>query len=324
MKAAVLEAHGPAENIVYRAWPDPEPAPGEVVVEVRAASLNRRDWWILRNPARGFAPGVLGSDAAGVRADTGEEVVIYPALGWGEREDAPGPDFEIFGVPRQGVFAERVAVEAAMLYPKPAHLSFQEAACLGIAGLTSWRALVTRGGLEAGQTVLVTGAAAGTGTFAVQIARALGARVFVTTSSAEKLAACVQIGAAGGADWHDEDWPRQIRAMAGGGVDLVIDSAGAASWPGSLEALRDGGTLVAFGDTGGDVARLEVMSVVFRQVSIHGTTMGSPREFEAFLAHVAADRWRPVIDRSYPLAETAAAFRRLEGDERFGKVVLTP
>jgi NADPH:quinone reductase-like Zn-dependent oxidoreductase len=322
MRAAVLTGHGPAENIMLRDWPDPEPGPGEVVVEVRAASLNRRDWWIMRNPARGFAPGVLGSDAAGVRADTGEEVIVYPALGWGDAEDAPGPSFQIFGVPRQGVFAERVVVEAGMVYPKPAHLSFEEAACLGIAGLTAWRALLTRGGLRPGQTVLVTGAAAGTGTFAIQIAVALGARVLVTTSSAEKLERCMAVGAAGGADWREPDWPARIRELAGGGVDLVIDSAGAASWPGALEALRDGGTLVGFGDTAGDRADLDVMELVFRQLSLHGTTMGSPREFAAFLDHVAADSWRPVIDSVLPLAETAAAFRRLEDPDRFGKVVL--
>jgi zinc-binding alcohol dehydrogenase/oxidoreductase len=322
MRAAVLTAHGPAENIVEQEWPDPVPGPGEVVVEVRAASLNRRDWWIMRNPARAFAPGILGSDAAGVRLDTGEEVVIYPALGWGDREDAPGPAFEIFGVPRQGVFAERVVVKEEMLFPKPPHLSWAEAACLGVAGLTSWRALLTRGGLRAGQTVLITGAAAGTGVFAIQIASALGARVLVTTSSQSKLDRCTALGAAGGADWRDPDWPRRIREFAGGGVDLVIDSAGAATWPGAIEVLRDGGTLVGFGDTAGDTATLAVMDVVFRQLSVHGTTLGSPREFAALLDHVAPDPWRPVIDSVYPLADTAAAFRRLEDPERFGKVVL--
>jgi zinc-binding alcohol dehydrogenase/oxidoreductase len=250
--------------------------------------------------------------------------VIYPALGWGDRDDAPGPAFEIFGVPRQGVFAERVVVPAEMAFPKPPHLSFEEAACLGIAGLTSWRALTTRGGVAAGDVVLVTGAGAGTGTFTILIARALGARVLVTTSSDVKLAHCMALGAAAGVDWHDDQWPARIRELTGGdGVDLVVDSAGAASWPGAIAALRDGGTLVGFGDTAGDVASLGVMDIVFRQISIHGSTLGSPREFGAFLDHVAADPWRPVIDSVFPLSETAAAFRRLEADDRFGKVVLT-
>jgi NADPH:quinone reductase-like Zn-dependent oxidoreductase len=324
MIAAVLRAHGGPENIDVVEVPDPVPAPGEVLVDVRAASLNRRDWWIMRNPARGFAPGILGSDAAGVRVDTGEEVVVYPATGWGSSEVAPSSAFQIFGVPHQGVLAGRVAVPAECLFPRPTHLSFEETAALPIAGLTAWRALATRGGVGPGSTVLVTGAAAGTGTYLIQIAVALGARVLVTTSSEAKLARCVALGAEGGADRRDDAWPERIRELAGGGVDVVVDSAGAASWPGALRALRDGGTLVNFGDTAGEAATVDVGRIFFGQLSIHGTTMGSPGEFAAFLAHVAEDRWRPVIDSTFPLAKTAAAFRRLDDPERFGKIVVVP
>jgi zinc-binding alcohol dehydrogenase/oxidoreductase len=331
MRAALLTAFGGPEVLRPGEWPDPDPAPGEVVVDLVAAALNRRDWWIRRNPARGTPPLVLGSDGAGrvsalgagvTDVAVGEEVVLYPGRGWGEREDAPGPDFEILGVPRQGTYAERIAVPADLVLPKPARLSFAEAASLPVAGLTAWRALVTRGRVGAGTTVLVTGAAAGTGVFAVQVASALGARVLVTTSSDAKLARLRELGADGGADRTDPAWPQAIRALAPGGVDVVIDSAGADSWPGALEALRDGGTLVGFGDTGGEVAPVDVGRIYFGQLNVCGTTLGSPREFGAFLAHAASARWRPVIDAAYPLEQADEAHRRLDDAARVGKVVL--
>jgi zinc-binding alcohol dehydrogenase/oxidoreductase len=331
MKAAILKAHGEPDQIEFGDWPDPTAGPGEVVIDVRAASLNRRDWWIMRNPARGAPPCILGSDAAGVvravgegvtRCAPGDEVLLYPALGWGDRDDAPTADFEIFGIPRQGVFAEQTVVPEECVFGKPAHLSFAEAACIGIAGLTTWRGLLTRGGVGEGSTVLVTGAAAGTGTFAIQIATALGARVYVTTSSEEKLARCLALGAVGGADWRDPDWPETIRAATGGGVDVAIDSAGGDGWDGILRAIRPGGTLVNFGDTAGDVAQVPVALVYWEQRSIHGSTMGSPREYAALLEHLARDPWRPVIDSTFPLERTDDAFRRLDDPARFGKVVL--
>ena len=170
--------------------------------------------------------------------------------------------------------------------------------------------------------MLVTGAAAGTGTFAIQIAAALGARVYVTSSSAEKIARCVELGAVSGADWRDPNWFETIREATGGGVDVVLDSAGGEAWDGMLRALRPGGTLVNFGDTAGDFSNVAVALVYYAQLNIHGTTMGSPREFDALLEHLAGNPWRPVIDSTFPLAETAEAFRRLDDPARFGKIVL--
>jgi zinc-binding alcohol dehydrogenase/oxidoreductase len=331
MRAALLTAFGGPEGLQPGDLADPVPEPGEVVVDLVAAALNRRDWWIRRNPARGTPPLVLGSDGAGrvsalgagvTGVAVGDEVVLYPGRGWGPREDAPGPDFEILGVPRQGTYAERIAVPAELVFPKPAGMSFAEAASLPVAGLTAWRALTTRGRVGSGGTVLVTGAAAGTGVFAVQIAAALGARVLVTTSSDAKLARLRALGAADGADRRDPAWPQAIRALAPGGVDVAIDSAGADSWPGALEALRDGGTLVAFGDTGGEVAPVDVGRIYFGQLNVCGTTLGSPRELAAFLAHAAAPRWRPVIDSEFPLEAADDAHRRLDDPARVGKVVL--
>jgi len=331
VKAAILRAHGEADQISYGDWPDPEAGPGEVLLEIRAASLNRRDWWIMRDPERDAAPCILGSDCAGVvrsvgagvsRWSPGDEVLIYPGFRWGERDDAFADDFEILGVPYQGVFAELIAVPEECVFAKPAQLSFAEAACVGIAGLTTWRGLVTRGGVRNGSTVLVTGAGAGTGTFAIQIATALGASVYVTTSSEQKLAQCRALGAVDGVDWRDPAWPDRIRELTGRGVDVALDSAGGDTWEPILRSLRPGGTLVNFGDTAGDFSTIPVASVYWQQRSIHGSTMGSPREFADLLEHIALDRWRPVIDSTFPLARTDDAFRRLDDPARLGKIVL--
>ena len=161
-----------------------------------------------------------------------------------------------------------------------------------------------------------------TGTFAIQIATALGARVYVSTSSDEKLQACRALGAVDGVDWRDPAWPDRIRELTGRGVDVALDSAGGDTWAPILRALRPGGILVNFGDTAGEFSTIPVASVYWEQRSIVGTTMGSPREFADLLAHLERDPWRPVIDSRFPLERTDDAFRRLDDPTRFGKVVL--
>jgi zinc-binding alcohol dehydrogenase/oxidoreductase len=323
--AVELQAFGGPEGLRPVELPDPEPGDGEVLVDLVAAGLNRRDYW-LRVGGRVPLPCVLGSDGAGVVSAVGpgvagvaagEEVVINPSLAWGPREDAPGERFRILGVPDQGTYAQRVVVPAEQVRPKPARLTWLEAAALPLAGLTAWRAVVTHAEARPGRTILVPGAGGGVATFAVQIAAAVGARVLVTSSSAEKLERARALGAEGGADYRDPAWPEQVHP-----VDAVVDSVGAAVWRGALRALRDGGRLVNFGDTGGDVAEVDVDRLFFGQLRIQGTTMGSPREFDALLAHVEDAEWRPVIDSVFPLEQAAAAHARLEAPDRFGKVVL--
>jgi NADPH:quinone reductase-like Zn-dependent oxidoreductase len=304
-------------------WPDPAPKPGEVVVELRAAALNRRDAGIVagRYGTSSF-PLLPGSDGAGTRRDTGEEVVILPSLDWGEREEHPGPRFQILGGNERGTHAGLIAVPEKNLYPKPARLSWAEAAAFPLAGLTAYRALFTRGRLREGETVLVLGAGSGVSTFAVQLAVQVGARVIVTSSSDAKLDAALDLGAQAGVLYTEEGWPDEVRGLTGGeGVDVVVDSVGS-TWPDSLRALRGGGRLVAFGSTGGAEAQLDVRKFYFGQWSLLGTTMGSPSEFAALLEAIDRGSWRPVIDSVRPLADGAAAFARLEAGEQFGKLVL--
>jgi NADPH:quinone reductase-like Zn-dependent oxidoreductase len=311
--------------------PDPVPGPGEVVIDVRAAALNRRDAWIWTQPDYCRLPVTLGSDGAGRVAvlgsgveglAVGDEVVFDPTLNWGEREECPSAEFDILGGPTDGSFAERVIVSAASVAPKPARLSWEEAAALNLAGLTAWRAAVTCGQVDAGKSMLVTGAGSGVSTFVVQIAAALGARVFVTSSGEEKIARAFSLGALGGVSYRDPDWPSLVRELAGGPLDVAIDSYGGSSLAGALKTLRWGGVAVSFGDTGGSETTFDTADVYWSWRRILGTSMGSPREYRRLLAHVETASWRPAIDSVYPLTEIDAAAARLNAPQRFGKVVV--
>jgi zinc-binding alcohol dehydrogenase/oxidoreductase len=304
--------------------PDPVAGDGEVVVELRAAALNRRDLLVRNppNPVYDFPkPFVAGHDGAGVRRDTGEEVVVYPTVGWGPGDDVPSGG-KFIGGPLDGTFAELIAVPEENVFPKPARLSWEETAALPVAGMTAWRALFPVGGLEAGQTVLVLGAGSGVSTFAVALAAQAGARVLVTSSSEEKIDRARELGAEGGVLYTQDDWAAAVREVAPDGVDLVVDSVGT-TWPESLRSLRKGGRLVVFGGTGGPKVELDVRFVYLNWLSILGTTLGSPTEFGRFLETVQQASWKPVIDRVLPLAEAEEAHELLKSGAHQGKIVLS-
>ena len=304
----------------YEQVADPSPGPGEVLVELRAAGLNRRDL-LVRDGVYPFPlPLVPGSDGAGVRRDTGEEVVVFPGLGWGDREDAPAAGFGILGGPSDGTYAELVALPEENLFAKPRALSWEEAAAFPLAAVTAYRALFARGGLQPGETVLVLGAGSGVSTFAVQLAAQAGARVLVTSSSDEKIARAKELGAEAGVNYATTpDWPQAVEQL--GPVDLVLDSVGS-TWQQSLDSVRVGGRVVVFGGTGGTEVTLQVRPFYFRQQSLHGTQLGSPRDFVALLRLVEEATWRPVLDSVRPLAEAGAALDRLASGAHFGKLVL--
>jgi zinc-binding alcohol dehydrogenase/oxidoreductase len=333
MRAARLTVFGDPPRFELVEVADPMPAEGEVVVDIVVAALNRRDPWIWLTPGYCPLPVTLGSDGAGVVSTvgpcveavaSGDEVCIDPTLGWGDDEACPTDAFDILGAPTDGTFAERVVVPAANVAPRPTRLSWEECGALGLAGLTAWRAAITCAQAGPGRDLLVTGAGGGVASFAVQIASAVGSRVWVTSSSDEKLARARTLGAVGGFRYDDPDWPDRARAATGGrGFDAAIDSYGAAgAWEQCLRSLRRGGTLVSYGDTGGAETTVTVAEVYWEWRRVLGTSMGSPREFRAMLDHVRTAAWRPVVDRVYPLDEIALAARRLGEPDRFGKVVL--
>ena len=332
MKALVLREIGGPEKLTIEDLPMPEPGPGEVRVKLRCAALNRRDMWITVGayPRIRF-PSIAGSDGAGIvdavgagvaTEQVGQEVVLYPALCWGDDPRCGGPEFRVLGMPDQGTHAEYICVPASSVYPKPAHLSFAEAAAFPLAGLTAWRATVTHGEVAEGQKVLVTGIGGGCATFALMWARHHGAEVFVTSSSAEKIAAACELGAAAGFNYREDGWAKALRETSGG-IDLVIDSAGGDGLHDALDTLSNGGRYVFFGATQGNASTgLNMAKLFFKQVRIQGTTMGRPEEFAAMVDFINAKQLRPVVDHVYPFAEAVAAHKRMQESEQMGKLVL--
>ncbi|MFD4972438.1 zinc-binding dehydrogenase [Streptomyces sp. NPDC058424] len=324
MRAVVLHEIGAARNLRFEEYPEPVAEPGWTVVRLRASALNWHDVLVRQGRYGSPLPHVIGADGAGIRVDTGEEVLILPSLWWGDDESAPGRDWQILGDRQPGTYAELVRVPTECVLPKPAGLSWAEAAALPLVGLTAYRALFTRGRLRAGESVLVIGAGGGVATMAVALAVGIGARAVVTSSTAEKIAKARCRGAAGGVLYSDADWAASAREFSPGGrgFDLVLDSVGC--WPQSIQALRPGGRLVVLGASRGEQAPLDVRKFYFGQYDLLGTTMGSPRDFRGLLSllrhHSIAP---PVIDRTFPLDQAAAAHEYLERGRGFGKVVLT-
>lgn len=331
MKAVRLNEIGGPEKLLIEEIARPEPGPGEIALSLRAAALNRRDVYMTRGLYPNIAlPRTLGSDGAGVVAAlgagvdgpaVGTEALVNPLLGWGRDPNVWEPGATILGMPRDGTFAQTVIVPAQNVYPKPKHLSFEQSAALPLAGLTAYRALFTRGGLQTGETLLVTGVGGGVQTFALLFAKHAGARVAVTSSSDEKLERAKALGAEFTVNYAtDANWQKTLRSLAPP-IDLVIDSAGGATFAKALGIVRPGGRVVTYGGTAGD-ATIKMFPVFWNHLTVMGTSMGSPWDFAAMLDLVTQGELVPVIDCAIGVERVVEAARRLEEGRQFGKIVL--
>jgi NADPH:quinone reductase-like Zn-dependent oxidoreductase len=309
----------------------PVPGPGEVVVRVRAAAINHRDVWIRRGQYAGIRlPAILGSDAAGEVAAAGDDegkswlgsdVVIDPSLDWGSDPRAQAGTFHLLGMPTEGTYAEFVKVPVTNVYSRPSHLTVEEAAALPLAAVTAYRALVTRATLQPGEIAVVTGIGGGVALAALTIAVSLGATVYVTSSSEKKIALAKQYGAADGVTYQATDWSRTLLEIIGRRPDVIVDGAGGDTFAHALDLVKPGGRIVTYGATRGPVSNLEVRRIFWKQIDIHGSTMGTPGEFKRML-ELYAKGLRPIVDRVFPLEDVADAHARLERGEQFGKIVL--
>ncbi|HEX2853141.1 MAG TPA: zinc-binding dehydrogenase [Opitutaceae bacterium] len=328
MRAVQLTA---VNQLAVTAVADPLPAADEVVVTLKAAALNHRDVWIKQGQYAGLKfPCIPGSDGAGVVSELGagtdpawrgREVIVNPSFGWGDSEKAQGPQFSILGLPRDGTLAEKIAVPASQLSIKPAHLSWEEAAALPLAGLTAYRGLFFRAQLKASDRVLLTGIGGGVALMALQFAVAAGAKVWVTSSSAEKIARAVALGAQGGFDYTRPGWSAEV-AKTHGLFDVIVDSAGGEGFESLLDLAAPGGRVVFFGATRGNPPGLPMRKVFWRQLSLLGTTMGSPSDWRAMIELVTLHQVKPVISGTFPFAQAADAFGLMERSAQFGKIVL--
>lgn len=343
MKAVAFYEHGLLGNVQYTDVPEPQIGPNEVLLAVKAAALNRLDLWVLAGwPGLNLKlPHIMGSDGAGVVAQVGanvtdfavgDRVAVNPSLGsdsdyFGRRGlDNMSDNFAILGEHVDGFLAEYAAVPARNLLKMPDHASFEEAAAASLVFVTAWHSLVTRGGLLAGETVLIVGAGGGVNTAAIQIAQLAGAEcIYVVGSSDEKLAKAKALGADVLINRHEQDWGRAIfKATNRRGVDIVVDNVGAATFHTSLRALKKGGRLLTVGNTSGPKFEFDNRLIFGKHLSIIGSTMGSSADYETVLNLIFNGRLQPVIDTVYPLSEGLTALQRLEDGDVAGKLVLTP
>jgi zinc-binding alcohol dehydrogenase/oxidoreductase len=334
MKAMVLhELEGP-ESLRYEDAPDPEPGSGEIVVRLRNAALNRRDLFVTQGMYPGAKPDalpvILGSDGSGEVAekgdgaegpDEGTEVVINPALYWGENPKVPGKDYRILGLPDDGTYAQLIKVPADHVFPKPSHLSHEEAAALPLGALTAYRALFSRGQLQEGETVFIPGIGGGVATFLVQMARAAGATVFVSSGSDEKLERAKELGAEGGVNYNSDDWSKELKSMTGG-VDLSVDSIGGEVFNALVPLAKPGSRIVIFGSTAGPVPKMMTISIALKHLDVFGTAMGNPNEFGSMLEFYEEHELKPVINERFPLEEAPAALNHMQEGKGIGKIVL--
>ncbi len=323
MRAAVMAAYGGPDVLEVLDVAEPGLRPGLVRVDLRAAALNWHDTLVRQGLYGSPLPHVPGADGAGVRRDTGEEVMIVPSLWWGDRAVAPGPRWEILGDHRWGTYAESVLVPQECLVPRPRGWSWEEAAALPLVGVTVHRALLGRGRLSAGERLLVLGAGGGVATMAVALGVAVGASVWVTSSRTERLQAAMAAGARGGVTYDDPDWPSAARALTpdGVGFDIILDGAG--DWSRALSALRPGGRLVVLGASRSDEQLLTARSFYFGQFDLLGTTMGRTEDLRELLRIVERGRLGPpTVGATFDLSDIADAHRALESGRTRGKIVV--
>lgn len=337
MRALQFEEHGEPDRLRVVDRDPPAPPAGSVRIGLRAAALNHLDLFVLRGLPGVTLPHVGGADGAGVvealgdgvgGVELGQEVVFDPGVSCGRcaaclaGEQSLCERFHIVGEHVDGTFAEAVVVPAASLAPKPEHLSWEEAAAYPLTFLTAWRMLFTRGGLRAGETVLIHGIGGGVSLACLILARHAGARVLVTSRSAEKLDRARELGAA---ETIDSGGPvaREVRSRTGGrGADLVVDSVGAPTWRESLKAARRGGRIVTCGATAGPNPPEEIRLIFWNQLSVVGSTMGSREDWRRLNQTLTAGGLRPVVDSVWPLDRGRAAYERMSRGEQFGKIVL--
>ena len=341
MRAAIFTEHGGPEVVHIADVDTPEPGPDEVRIAVGAASLNHLDLWARRGlPFVIPMPHIGGSDVSGVvdalgpgvdDVAVGTRVVVDPSLNYGwytgqapgsSAEDAP---FGVLGEHTQGGLAEFSVVPAANLLELPDHVSFETAAAAALTFVTAWHALVGRGGLQAGDSVLVTGASGGVSTAAIQIAKLTGATVYAVTGGADNVGRVEALGADVVYDRLEVEWAKEVwRDTGKRGVDVVLDSVGDAVWEGCLRSLGVGGRLVTYGATAGPKVASDVRLIFWKQLSILGSTMGPPEEFRRVMRLVFDGSLDPVVHSVMPLENAREAHELLEAGEVFGKLVLVP
>ncbi len=330
MRAAIFK--GSAHPLQVGEFSKPRPVKDQVLIQLKAAALNHRDIWIQQeqeivNRPEGI---ILGSDGVGVVTDVGEdadpllvgtEVIINPSMDWGPNPAVQADNFKILGFPDNGTFAEFVTVSKKYIFEQPEGLTLEECAAVPLSGLTAYRALFSKARLRAKEKVLITGIGGGAALWALTLATAYGARVFVTSGSDAKINQAVKLGAVGGFNYHNAKWSEEA-ARTAGGFDIIIDSAGGDGFSKLIELALPGGRIVNFGRTAGTITEIATRLLYWKQLSIFGTTMGTRDEFLSLIDFIESRKLKPVIDSVYSLEQINEGFRRMQSADHFGKIVI--
>ncbi len=297
------------------------PSVGDVYVRLKAAALNKRDYWITQGKYPGLVfPLILGSDGAGTIEN--REVIINPGINWGDNNQHFGPGFKIIGMPDNGTLAELVKVPEVNLYDKPSHLTWSEAAALPVAGVTAYRAMITRGRAKSGERMLITGIGGGVATMALLFGVALGIETWVTSSSDDKIDMAIKYGAKGGVNYATENWDKELAERIEGKIDLVIDGAGSPTFSKMLSLMSSCGRIVIYGGTGGNITELSPQRIFWKHLDILGSTMGSQADFQHMVELVNQYKIKPIVSHTFKLEDANDAIALVGKGGQFGKVCI--
>lgn len=303
----------------------------DVLIRIKAAAINHHELWTLKEKNLISDTNIImGSDGAGVIEEigddvknfkVGDEVIINPSLNWGNNNRVQDKKFEILGFPTQGTFANYLNINEMYVHHKPSQLSFQESAAIPLSGLTAYRALFTRGELEPDNKVLITGIGGGVALFALSFAIASGFETYVTSGYENKILKALELGAKGGANYRQSSWAQELQKKVDG-FDVIIDSAAGTGFSELCELSGPGGRIALLGRTAGQISALNPKTIFWKQLSIHGTTMGNKHEFKEMIDFVSLKKIRPVIDSVYSATDINRAFEKMNNGEQFGKIVI--
>jgi NADPH:quinone reductase-like Zn-dependent oxidoreductase len=341
LKAVFFAKHGGPEVLQYGDFPDPAHSASQVLIEVKAAALNHLDIWV-RNGLPGIPiplPHIPGSDACGVVLDPGsakhlkkgQRVIVSPGQllphhpEFLQGRDSYSPEFKVMGLQTQGTYAEKVSVDPEFAIPVSDRYSFEEWAGVSLTAVTAYHMLVTRAALQKGETVLVHAAGSGVGSVAIQLAKHLGAKVFTTVGSRDKMDHAKKLGADEVILYREKDYSEEVKKLTNGrGVDVVFEHIGTETWHKNLMSLARGGRMVTCGATSGPKAEVEIRFLFSKQLSILGSYMGSMKELRSVLELFEKGTLKPAVDKVFPLREARQAQERMEARLNLGKIILTP
>ncbi len=328
MKALVLD-----ENNVMSisSQTTPQLTHDNVLVKLKASSLNHREIWISKGLYPGMKlPCILGADGTGIVEKIGSnvdekwlnaEVILYPAYAWGDDQKAPSREFRVLGMPDPGTIAEYISIPATNLVLKPAYLSWLEAAAIPVASLTAWRALTHLGAINEKSKVLITGIGGGVAQAGLSFAKAKNAKVYVTSSSEEKINFAKKNGAINGVNYRDEHWHEQVKEISGG-IDIVLDSSPSPILDDYFKFMNYGGRIITYGSTGSRKTTINISKFFLRHIQFIGTAMGSPKEFEEMINFMEIHQIKPIINSFFPFDKAIEAINELSLGHQIGKIVL--